>query len=352
MLKKPCGTFDETYAQDMACIRTPFRAGLLILLFLFLFVILPLTADDYVLGIMNMIGITVIAMLGLNILTGYCGLISIGHVAFIAAGAYTSAILSEHLGWQFWATFPSAMLVSGILGLVVAFPALRIKGFYIAISTLAFHYIIAWVILHGGDLTQGVWGLPCEYPEFFGIRFDTERKMYFLIMILAVFGTVMAFNLVRTKFGRGFVSVRDNDIAAEFMGLNIFGLKAMAFIICSMYAGAAGSLYAHYLGMITVEQFPLIDSIWYMGFLIVGGMGRISGAIIGAVFYRLIAQVVLFTAPMIGEVFPALSVSGVSGFTQMLFGILIILFLVLEPRGLNHRWQITLASFRLWPFPY
>ena len=352
MLKKPCGTFDETYAQDMACIRTPYRVGLLVLLFAFIFIILPLLANDYVLGVMNLIGITIIAMLGLNILTGYCGQISIGHVAFIAVGSYTSSILSEHLGWQFWATFPSAILVSGLLGLIVALPSLRIKGFYIAISTMAFHYIIIWVILHAGDLTRGVWGLPCEFPQLLGVHFNTEIKMYFLIMTFTVIGTVLAFNLVRTKFGRGFVAVRDNDIAAEFMGLNIFTLKTMAFIICSMYAGAAGSLYAHYLGMITVEQFPLIDSIWYMGFLIVGGMGSISGAIFGAIFYRLIAQVVIFTAPMIGNAFPSLSVSGVAGFTQMLFGILIILFLVLEPRGLNHRWQITLASFRLWPFPY
>lgn len=352
MLKKPCGTFDETYAQDMACIRTPYRGLLLVILFVFLFVITPIFGSDYILGIMNLIGITVIAMMGLNILTGYCGQISIGHVAFIAVGSYTSAMLSEHLGWPFWATFPSAIIVSGIVGFVVGLPSLRIKGFYIAISTLAFHYIAGWLILHGGDYTKGVWGLPCEFPEFFGVVFDTERKMYFLVMGLAVLGTVLAFNLVRSKFGRGFIAVRDNDIAAEFMGLNIFGLKTGAFIICSMYAGAAGSLYAHYLGMITVEQFPLIDSIWYMGFLIVGGMGSISGAIMGAVAYRLIAQVVLFAAPMIGEAFPSLSVSGVAGFTQMLFGIVIILFLVLEPRGLNHRWQLTLASFRLWPFPY
>jgi len=325
---------------------------LLILLFIFLFGIIPFGANDYLLGVMNLIGITVIAMMGLNILTGYCGQISIGHVAFIAVGSYTSSILSEHLGWQFWATFPSSIIVSALMGFVVGLPSLRIKGFYIAISTLAFHYIVIWIILHGGELTKGVWGLPCEFPEFFGIVFDTERKMYFLIMVLAVCGTVLAFNLVRTKFGRGFIAVRDNDIAAEFMGLNIFGLKTAAFVICSMYAGAAGSLYAHYLGMITVEQFPLIDSIWYMGFLIVGGMGSISGAIMGAIAYRLIAQIVLFAAPMIGEAFPSLSVSGVSGFTQMFFGIVIILFLVLEPRGLNHRWQLTLASFRLWPFPY
>ena len=352
MMKKPCGTFDETYAQDMSFIRTPFRGGLLVILLVLIFGIFPFVASDYLLGIMNLIGITIIAMLGLNILTGYCGQISIGHVAFISVGAYTTGILSTHLGWPFWATLPSSIIVSGMMGLIVGLPALRIKGLYIAISTLAFHYIILWIILHGGELTKGVWGLPCNSIEFFGVSFDTERKMYFIIMVLAVLGTVLAFNLIRTKYGRGFIAVRDNDIAAEFMGLNIFRLKSLAFIICSMYAGAAGCLQAHYVGMLTVEQFPLIDSIWYLGFLIVGGMGSITGAIFGAFIFRVIAQLVLFLAPIIGNLFPAISLSVVAGFTQMLFGIIIILFLVLEPRGLNHRWQLVLSSFRLWPFPY
>ncbi len=351
-MKRPCGTFDESYAQDLACVRTPFRWTMLVVLFALLFGGIPLVASDYFLGVMNLIGITVIAMLGLNILTGYCGQISIGHAAFIAVGAYTSAILSEHLGWPFWATLPSAMFVSGLMGLIVGLPSLRIKGFYIAISTLAFHYIIIWVILHGGDLTKGVWGLSCDFPKLFGMELDTEMEMYFLIMPIAVLGTAGAFNLTRTKFGRAFIAVRDNDIAAEFMGYNIFKLKALAFIISSLYAGAAGSLLAHYLGMITIEQFPLIDSIWYLGMLIVGGMGSITGAIFGAFAFRLLAQLVIYITPLIGQVIPAVSVSGVAGFTQMLFGTVIILFLVLEPRGLNHRWQIILSSFRIWPFPY
>jgi len=352
MMKKPCGTFDETYAQDMSYIRTPHRAGLLVVLFVLVFGVFPFVASDYLLGIMNLIGITIIAMLGLNLLTGYCGQISIGHVAFVAVGAYTTGILSNHLGWPFWATLPSAIIVTGLMGLIVGLPALRIKGFYIAISTLAFHYIIVWVILHGGELTKGVWGLPCDSIELLGISFDTEIRMYYVIMVLTVLATVLSFNLVRTKFGRGFIAVRDNDIAAEFMGLNIFRLKALAFIICSMYAGAAGCLLAHYVGMLTVEQFPLIDSIWYLGFLIVGGTGSITGAVFGAFAFRIVAQIVLFLAPIIGEMLPAVSLSSVAGFTQMLFGTVIILFLVLEPRGLNHRWQIMLSSFRLWPFPY
>ena len=352
MLKKPCGTFDETYSQDMDPIRTPSRWAMLILLLILLFAFFPMIASDYALGIMNLIGITVIAMMGLNILTGYCGLISIGHAAFIAVGAYTSGILSHHLAWPFWAMFPSAVLVSGLVGLIVGLPALRIKGFYIAISTLAFHYVVIWLILHGGGLTKGVWGLPCNTASLFGMAFNSERKMYFLIMLLALLGVVVAFNLTRTKYGRAMVAVRDNDIAAEFTGLNVFRVKALAFMICSMYAGAAGRLLAHYVGMMTVEQFPLIDSIWYLGMLIVGGTGSITGAIFAAFAFRMLGQVVIFLAPMLGAAIPALSTSSVAGFTQMLFGVVIILFLVLEPRGLNHRWQIILSSFRLWPFPH
>jgi branched-chain amino acid transport system permease protein len=352
MLKKPCGTFDETYAQDMAPVRTPYRKLLVVLLFVSLFGLLPLAANNYVLSVMNIIGITVVAMMGLNILTGYCGLISVGHAAFIAVGAYTSAVLSHHLSWPFWATLPCAMASSGLVGLIVGLPSLRIKGFYIAISTLAAHYIILWALLHGGNVTKGVWGLPCDTPGLLGFTFNSERKMYFLIMAFAVLAAVLAFNLVRTKYGRAFVAVRDNDIAAEFMGLNVFRMKVLAFMISSMYAGVAGWLLAYYVGMITIEQFPLIDSIWYLGMLIVGGMGSITGAIFGAFTFRLLAQAVIFLSPVVGQLIPSLSGSGVSGFTQIFFGLVIIFFLVAEPRGLNHRWQAMLASFRLWPFPH
>jgi branched-chain amino acid transport system permease protein len=352
MLKRPCGTFDETYAQDMAPVRTAYRKFLLLLLFVCLFGLLPLVASNYILSVMNIIGITVVAMMGLNILTGYAGLISVGHAAFIALGAYTSAVLSHHLGWPSWATLPCAMASSGLVGLMVGLPALRIKGFYIAISTLAAHYIILWALLHGGEVTKGVWGIPCDAPAILGFSFNGERRMYFLIITVAVLATILAHNLVRSRYGRAFVAVRDNDIAAEFTGLNVFRVKVLAFTISSMYAGVAGWLQAHYVGMITIEQFPLIDSIWYLGMLIVGGMGSITGAILGAFTFRLLSQAVIFLSPVMGQLIPALSGSTVSGFTQIFFGLVIIFFLVVEPRGLNHRWQVMLGSFRLWPFPY
>jgi branched-chain amino acid transport system permease protein len=270
----------------------------------------------------------------------------------MAVGAYTSAMLSYHLEWSFWAALPCATLATSLVGLIFGLPSLKIKGFYIAVATLAAHFIIIWVIVHGGDITGGVWGIAAATPRLGGIAFDTEEEMFFLIMGFAVVTTFFAKNLVRMKTGRIFVAIRDNDIAAEFMGINIFYYKVLAFAIAALYAGVAGSLLAHYQGVITVEQFPIMESIWYLGFLIVGGMGSITGAIFGAVFFILLHQLVLFMVPVLAELFPAIGGAGVAGFTQIFYGIVIILFLVFEPRGLYHRWQIIKSSFRIWPFPY
>jgi len=349
MFKKPCGTFDETYERDSALVRTPLRWAGLILLFMVMFLGFPFLAGPYYLDVANNIGITVIAVVGLQILIGFTGQISLGHAAFMATGAYTSAMLSDHLGWPFWVTMPLAALSAGLLGLLVALPALRIRGFYIAVSTFAAHYIIMWLLLHGGDLTMGTSGLTADEISVGGFTFDTEFRMYYLIMGITVVMVFLTNNLMRTKVGRAMLAVRDNDLAAAFMGINVFRTKVLAFFISSVFAGIAGALLAHYQGLITVEQFTLMDSIWMLGMLIIGGP-TIIGAILGAIFLRLLAQFILFLAPAIGEVFPSFSSSAVAGFTQILFGAVIILFLVFEPRGLAHRWQIILATFRLWPF--
>ena len=351
MLKKPSGTFDENYTQDTALVRTPFRWVMLILLFLLLFGIIPAWAGKYFLDVAINTGITLIAVLGLQILVGFTGQISLGHAAFMGVGAYSSAILSFHLGWPFWVTMPCAALFCALLGLLVALPALKIRGFYIAISTLAAHYIIMWLILHGGKLTQGTSGLPADSITLGGWVLDTERKMYFLIMLFAVAAVFFTGNLMRTRHGRAFLSVRDNDLAAEFMGINVFRTKVQAFLLASVYAGVAGSLLAHYQGIITVEQFTLLDSIWMLGMLIIGG-ASITGAILGTIFLKVLAQVVMFMAPWIGGIYPAFAGSAVAGFMQVFFGAVILIFLIFEPRGLAHRWQMILSTFRLWPFPH
>ena len=351
MLKKPCGTFDQTYEQDSALVRTGYRWIMLILLFVILFGIYPMAANSYFLDVAINMAIFVIAVLGLQIIVGFTGQISMGHAAFMAVGAYVSAALSCHLGWSFWITFPCAALFSGLLGILVGMPALKIRGFYIAITTLAAHFIIMWIILHGGDVTQGTSGLPADEISLFGFVFDSELKFYYLAMIFVAVIVFFTNNLMRTKTGRSFIAVRDNDLAAEFMGINVFKTKVLAFFLSSVYAGIAGSLLAHYQGIITVEQFTLMDSIWMLGMLIIGG-ATITGAIMGVLFLKILHQLVLFMAPWLGSVFPALAGSAVAGFVQIFFGAVILLFLVFEPRGLFHRWQIILSTFRLWPFPY
>lgn len=351
MLKKPCGTFDETYEQDSALVRTGLRWTLLLLLLLSLFVIFPLLSGSYLLDVAINMAFFVIAVLGLQIVVGFTGQISLGHAAFMAVGAYISAVLSYHLAWPFWLTFPCAALGAGLLGILVAVPAVKIRGFYIAVTTLAAHFIIMWLILHGGNLTHGTSGLPADEISLFGFVFDSERKFYYLAMGFAAAAVFLTTSLMRTKTGRAFIAVRDNDLAAAFMGINVFKTKVLAFFLSSLYAGIAGSLLAHYQGIITVEQFTLMDSIWMLGMLIIGG-STITGAIMGVLFLKILHQVVLFLAPWLGGIFPVLAGSAVAGFVQIFFGAVILLFLVFEPRGLFHRWQVTLSTFRLWPFPY
>ena len=351
MYKKPCGVFDVNYVQDSALIRTGYRWIMLSVLFVLIFGAIPLFAGNYLRDVLINISIMVIAVIGLQIIIGFTGQISLGHAAFMAVGAYTSAMLSTHLGLSFWITMPLAALLAGILGIVVSMPALRIRGFYVAVTTLAAHYIIMWAILHGGELTKGVSGMSAAEIRIGGFALDNELKFYYFAMLFAVLAVFFTSNLMRTKIGRAMLAVRDNDLAAEFMGINVFKTKVLAFFLSAIYAGVAGSMLAHYQGMITVDQFSLMDSIWMLAMLIVGGV-TITGAIMGVFFIKILHQVVLFSAPVIGAIFPALAGSAVAAGMQIFFGAVIILFLIFEPRGLFHRWQITLSTFRLWPFPY
>lgn len=351
MYKKPCGVFDETYVQDSALVRTGYRWFVMILFLVCLFGVLPLVAGNYFMDVMINIAITVIAALGLQIITGFTGQISLGHAAFMAVGAYTSAMLSTHLGMSFWIAMPTAALFAGLLGIVIAMPALRIRGFYVAVTTLAAHYIIMWLILHGGNVTKGVSGMTAGDVRIGSFAFTSELRFYYLAILFVSVAVFLTSNMMRTKIGRAMIAVRDNDLAAEFMGINIFRTKVLAFFLSSLYAGVAGSLLAHYQGIITVDQFTLMDSIWMLAMLVIGG-ATITGAIMGVVFLKGLHQLVLFGAPAIGHVFPGFAASGVAAFMQIFFGTALILFLIFEPRGLFHRWQLTLSTFRLWPFPY
>jgi branched-chain amino acid transport system permease protein len=343
-----CGTFQENYAQDMAIFRTRGHWGMLFAFLIFLFTC-PLFCSDRILTIMTMIGIAIISVHGLNILTGYCGQISIGHVGFMAVGAYTSAILTAKLGWPFWAALPCAALAAGMAGLIFGLPSLKIKGFYLIMATIAAHFIIIWLVLQFQNITGGADGLPVPKPKIGSVVLKSKVSYFYLVMIMACLATLLAKNIVRTRAGRAFVAIRDNDLAAEVMGISLWSYKLQAFFIGCVYAGVAGALLVHYYGFASVDQFPFMDSVWYLGMLIVGGMGSTAGAILGAVSLKMLDELVTIVGPILSAAVAAQAAAALALLTR---GLVIILFLIFEPRGLDHRWGMIKAYYRLWPFSH
>ncbi len=347
----PSGTRNYTYAQDMAILRTKTHWALLIG-FLVLLLTSPLYLGHYWLGVANLIGITLIAATGLNLLIGYCGQLSIGHAGFIAVGAYTSAVLTNRFGLPFLAGLVCAGLIAGLVGLVFGLPSVRVKGFYLAITTIAAQFIIIWVINHW-SLTGGFVGIKVPYASIAGYEFRSETSQFYLIISIAALGTFFAKNLARTRVGRAFIAIRDNDLAAEVMGINLLYYKLLAFFIGCFLAGIAGSLLAHWIGFLNAEQFSLTESILYIGMIIIGGLGTTIGPIFGVVFIRLLQQVLAVEiVPFLESTFTMFPAGFATGVTPMLFGLVIVLFLILEPRGLAHRWALFKSAYRLWPFSY
>ena len=348
----PCGVRNYSYATDMAIFRTKTHWALLILLFIILFTA-PLYWGNYWMGVANLIGITIIAATGLNILTGYCGQLSIGHAGFIAVGAYTSAVLTNRLELPFLVGLICAGLTAGLIGMIFGIPSLRAKGFYLAITTIAAQFIIIWVINHWASVTGGFTGIGVPPAEIAGFTFISKSSQYYLVMAVVVMVVFFAKNLARTRAGRAFVAIRDNDLAAEVMGINLFRYKLVAFFVGCFLAGIAGSLLAHcYYGFLNAEYFSLTESILYIGMIIIGGLGTTLGPILGVTFIRLLDRVLAVEFVPFLERTIDLPAGFASGVTPMLFGLVIILFLILEPHGLAHRWQLFKASYRLWPFSY
>lgn len=344
----PSGVFAQHYEQDMGILRTKSQ-WLMLVAFLIFLLACPLFFSDRVLTIMTIIGITVVSVHGLNILTGYCGQISIGHAGFMAVGAYTSGILTAKLGVPFWVALPCAALAAGIVGLIFGLPSLRIKGFYLIMATIAAQFIIVWVIIQLRSITGGPDGLSVPRPEIGSFVFRSKTSYFYLVMTIACLATFLAQNIVRTRVGRAFVAIRDNDLAAEVMGINLWGYKLLAFFIGCMYAGVAGSLLVHYFAFACLDQFPFMNSVWYLGMLIVGGMGSIPGAIFGAVSLKLLDELVTIVGPILSAVVAAQAAASLALISR---GVVIMLFLIFEPRGIAHRWDMIKGYYRLWPFSH
>ncbi len=467
----PAGVFDTTYEEDMSIDRTARDklwknlAFLALLLAPLVSVSGPLglgwVSDQYI-GLIARIAIFVIAVQGLNILVGYTGQISLGHAAFMAIGAYGSAILARELGFSFWTALPASALLTGLIGLLFGLPSLRVKGFYLAMATLAAQFIIPWALRYPmEDLTGGTRPLNVPAPmigpfasyaddklsndeplvfeagdPYFvdvisvslesvaggspvievvnpagdavpygdvsmtvyrdaadkvtglsyiaskagayqvsiraedggafeatvqrskALSFATSIAMYYIIVPLAVLLMFLARNIIRTRTGRAFISVRDNDLAAELLGINVFTYKLRAFFLSAVYAGIAGCLLAYERNSLSLDAFQLDTSIEMLAMLIIGGAGFPLGAMFGVTFIRLLQEAMIPTLrPWLSDWLPQLlpfvdAVNITSAINPILFGGTLIIFLVLEPRGIAHRWEVFKVAWKLRPYSY
>ena len=355
MIHRECGVLKTSYEADMAFYPPPIARWAVAVVAVLMFVVLPLGLEEYYLSIVNLISITVVGALGLNILTGYTGQISIGHGAFMSVGAYTAANFAVRLGFPFWLSLPLGGLMAAAVGAVVGIPSLRIKGLYLAIATLAGQLIIEWTINHVKWISGGVQAsIVVPRPQVLGLTIATQRQMYFFLLVFVVLAVVGTMNLVRSRIGRAFIAIRDHDIAAEIIGIDIFRYKLLAFAISSFYAGVTGVLYTYYLGIANYEQFQITTSIDYLAMIIIGGLGSVLGSIFGAIFVTLLPIVLRYAMEAFGAlVFSSGEVLNIiPNLRLIVFGGLIIFFLVVEPEGLNRLWRNIRNYFRVWPFAY
>lgn len=323
---------------------------------LFFLAAFPFLFKNYYVYVANYMAINVIVAIGLNLLVGYTGQISLGHAGFFAVGAYGTIIFMTKAHLPFLIALPASALVAALFGLLLGLPALRLEGPYLSIATLGFGLTITQVIgrielfggrqgLHTPDLFIGSW------------RLDSDRDFYYLLMTLTVLLALAARNLIKTRVGRAFVAIRDADIAAETIGVNLVLYKTMAFAVSAFYAGIAGGLYAFVLRYIEPEIFTLLMSIMFLSMVVVGGLGSIFGAITGACLLSWLDLQLrnILSIPYVGEWLEALSksyfsITGVSNIQFIIFGLIMILIMLFEPYGIYGFWIRTKKYWKTWPF--
>jgi branched-chain amino acid transport system permease protein len=345
----PTGVHFETYGGEAVLLKTG-RARIAVALVVAGLALLPLASSEYLHGVGTQMFITLIAVLGLHITVGMAGQINIAQSAFVGVGAFTAAKFAS-FGLPFWIVIPAAAVVTGAVSIVFALPAARVKGFYLALTTLAAQILFPIVILGlPSDWLGGLVGMSVEPLTVAGYAVSTPMRLYYFTLAVTLVMTVAAFNLHRSRFGRALKAVRDNDIAAEVMGIDVLRCKLAAFFAGSMFAGVAGACTAWFLQFVTAESFTLFSSVWYLGMLIVGGLQTPIGAILGVVFITVVQEglheiagaFVRGGSDASGAIFAA---------TNVALGACILLALIFEPRGLAHRWMVLKSAFQFWPFP-
>lgn len=334
----------RSYLQDIQLFKygsTKVWYGLLVLLML----ALPLVIGTYWTSLLTLIAIYAIVALGMNLLTGYAGQISMGHAVFFAVGAYTSAYFTMKLGFPFWVALPCGGILSAILGICIGLPALRMKGLYLAIATMGFGFIAEQVMVSWESVTNGVNGIMLERPRIAGFDFTSDTSYYYLVFVVLVVMMIIIKNILRTPTGRALVALRDSEVAAESMGINLAVYKTAAFSISAFYAGIAGSLFAHHMLFIGPENFDIVVSINFLVMIIIGGMGSVHGAVFGAIFMTLLPELISIAK----DYLPA-AIGQQSGLQGTVYGLILIFFVLFEPLGLYGRWLKIKFYFENFPY--
>lgn len=303
----------------------------------------PLWLDKFFMGEFALVFIYAIAGLGLMLLVGYTGLVSLGHAAFLAIGAYTHAYLMNH-GAPLPVGMISAVVLSAIIGGLVGIPALRMTGIYLAVATLAFAVIVEQVLVHWESVTGGFRGMPVPKANFLGVNFSDPMMFYFMCLVLLLGSMVLVMNLLRSPTGRAMTAVRDSETSAESMGIHLARTKTMAFALSAAFTGLAGALFAHRLNYLAPDAFTIITSIQLLLMVVVGGVGSLHGVIFGAIFIGLLPQAIAIFRDVVPPV-----VAQIPGLEPAIFGMILILFLIYEPLGIYGRWLKIRLYFEEFP---
>ncbi|MDB5512076.1 MAG: branched-chain amino acid transporter permease [Enterovirga sp.] len=345
------GHFKESYGELVALTDSSVTrawVGLLVVALL----LLPLVAGNYGLSLATAAMITVVGAVGLNLLTGMTGLISVGQSGFLAIGAYTNALLLADYKWPLLASLPASGIVAGVLSLLVGVPSLRLKGLYLAITTLAFAFIVNHVILYAEGLTHGPNGVFLPNASLLGIDVSRDRPLYFLVLAVTILVVLAVLNIKRTRIGRAFLAIRDHDIAARVMGVDLVRYKLLAFVISSFLVGIAGALLSLQIRFVNVDVFGLILSIEALAVIILGGLGSTAGAILGAVFLSMLPELIRIAFSTFGSTQSVTYTTYVYEIRGIAYGVVIVVFLRFKPDGLIGLWRDVRRYWTNWPLAY
>ena len=360
----PCGDYHQNYFQDQAWFQTKFIKGKMVLLALFLIVIIPVFADEYMLSVCNTIGYTILGALGVQLLIGFCGQVTLGHAAFIAVGAYTSTLLTLEFPWpkfliDMGLAYPFSIIIAGLVAglwsVLFGLPSARVKGFYLILTTMAAQFItvdfiITQYVAQIGGRGQA-FSLPPGTIKIGPWIIDTDLKVYFMMIVLVIICVVGLANLLRSRAGRAWVAIRDNDISAEVMGINVLKYKLLAFFVAGFIGGIAGAFWISNLAAVSPEHFPWFWSLWLVGVILIGGVGSIHGTIFGSIFMVVVIEGLQLAILPLADTYPKLLMDFLF-IKEAAFGLAICAFMIFEPNGIAYRWWQIKNYFNLWPFSY